>query len=194
MKRETRETPHGEATDGGPEARSRVRVTLVEELANTLGAMAVHEPEVVTKQEAVRRLLPSIRGAQEKGYSVRRIAALLSEGGPAISGSTLKSYIKHAAGRSGGVKRRRKTGPKVASRDASSQPANNESVVAADAGPSTGAENRDEEPAVVVGGGGGARRGYGGGSHRRSSSDPECSDAVEVGRGTAHPHPTVKTI
>jgi hypothetical protein len=144
-------------------------VSLVEHLASTLQAVAAHEPEEVTKQEAVRRLLPSIRAAREKGYTLARIAALLSEAGLPVTGQALTSYIKQAAGSPARKKRRRRTALEPAPKESTPPPnggpvfaSKREHAAIAEATEAELGWDREDtpnEPVVAARGGPGKRRG-----------------------------------
>jgi hypothetical protein len=82
-------------------------------IASLAGLPAVANVEV-NKQEAVRLLAPTIKELQGRGYSVARIAALVSEHGVMITTTTLRSYLHR-------LKPTRKTSGKIAKKQAGSK-------------------------------------------------------------------------
>jgi hypothetical protein len=78
----------------------------IERLKDSLADLPALATVEVSKQEAVRLLAPTIHGLQAKGYSLDRIAELVSERGVTIAPTTLKSYLQR-------VKPRRKAPAKT---------------------------------------------------------------------------------
>jgi len=78
----------------------------IERLKDSLADLPELATVEVSKQEAVRLLAPTIHGLQAKGYSLDRIAELVSERGVTIAPTTLKSYLQR-------VKPRRKAPAKT---------------------------------------------------------------------------------
>lgn len=70
----------------------------------------------LNKQEAVALLVDEVELLKKKGYSLEKIAELLTEGGLEIKPPTLKSYLSKARA---GRKPKRSVKPKVARRPAS---------------------------------------------------------------------------
>lgn len=62
-------------------------------------------PTEVSRQDAVKLLLPQITALQAKGYTLLQIAENLTGSGIEISGSTLRSYIQRAKSGKASVKK-----------------------------------------------------------------------------------------
>ena len=86
------------------------KIAQIEELQKKLDSL----PEVddvereITKQEAVRRMADSIAALQSRGYSMEKIAEIMTTEGMEISVQTLKSYLTRAKRPSRAKPRRKK--------------------------------------------------------------------------------------
>jgi len=112
-----------------------IKVAQVEELRQKL----LELPEVddvereVNKLEAVRRMADAVSLLKKRGYSMEKIAEILTNGGLEISAQTLKSYLTKAKSKSRTKKRLKiaaesfpsstpeKVTPKVSSKDSKAQ-------------------------------------------------------------------------
>lgn len=126
------------------------KVARIEELQQKLAEL----PEVddfereVTKQEAIRRMASTISSLQNRGYSMEKIAEILTSEGLQISVPTLKSYLTRAKRVSRNKPRRKssaKTTPSSAPRGAT--PKASSSPPSAPARPA--AETKDGSPPQV---------------------------------------------
>jgi hypothetical protein len=77
--------------------RTKVRLDAISRAQKLLEAAPLPELEEVTKSHAVRILVPQIRDAQSKGYSLQTIAIMLSESGVSVSVSLLKTLLSEAS-------------------------------------------------------------------------------------------------
>lgn len=93
-------------------SKSKIRHEAIERAHRALEALPQHEPDELTKGQAVQMLLDDIRATQSKGYSLDAIGKMLSESGIPITTGALRAYVS-AAGGAGGKKKRRpaKAGP-----------------------------------------------------------------------------------
>jgi hypothetical protein len=77
--------------------RTKIRLDGISRAQKLLEAAPPPELEEVTKSHAVRILVPQIRDAQSKGYSLQTIAKMLSESGVSVSASLLKTLLSEAS-------------------------------------------------------------------------------------------------
>lgn len=61
-------------------------------------------PKALTTAEAIKRLAPSIRAMQGKGYGLDQIADVLKAEGLSVSGKTLARHLRGSKAASGGKK------------------------------------------------------------------------------------------
>ena len=101
-------------------AKPRIRVDLIDEVQQALHALPQHQPDEVTKSQAIQRLLPQIRESQSKGYSLAAIGKVLTERGIAVTTGALRAHLSAAkTGPDGGkTKARRAKRTAQASRSA----------------------------------------------------------------------------
>jgi len=85
---------------------NRVPLSALEKLRGELSALPALEPEDVSRRKAVELLASTIRELLERGYTIARVAGLLSERGLEVSPDVLKSYLN--AARRGTVGKRAK--------------------------------------------------------------------------------------
>jgi hypothetical protein len=65
-------------------------------LQQSLEAVAPYQATELSKQQAVRELLPQIEALRAKGYSWTSVAAMLSEHGVPVSVAALRTYLRRA--------------------------------------------------------------------------------------------------
>lgn len=72
-----------------------ISISQIEKLREKLEVMPkVEDPDrQVSKLEAVRMMVESIRDLQSRGYSIEKISEILSDSGLPIAPTTLKSYL-----------------------------------------------------------------------------------------------------
>jgi hypothetical protein len=100
------------------QARTKIRCDAIDRAQKLLETAPVAPIDEVTKSNAVRILIPQIRDARSKGYSVDAIAKMLSESGVPASASLIKALLSEVGSQllSGphsacGASRRRKAPP-----------------------------------------------------------------------------------
>jgi hypothetical protein len=103
-------------------AKPRIRIGLIDEVQGVLEALPQHEPDEVTKCQAIQRLLPQIRASQSKGYSLAAIGKVLTERGIPVTTGALRAYLSEASVRPGGKKKGRQA-KRAAEGGPSTQPA-----------------------------------------------------------------------
>jgi len=82
-----------------------VSIEDIEALRRELEALPQHQPQSVSKQDAVALLAKQLGAAQRRGYSAEELAQMLSTRGIAINGPTLRGYMQRSRktrSRSGG--------------------------------------------------------------------------------------------
>jgi len=87
--------------------RSKVAPDAIERAHRALEALPQHQPDELTKAQAVKKLLGAIRATRSKGYSLAAIGKMLSECGIPITTGALRAYLSEAS-EAGGKKRRRR--------------------------------------------------------------------------------------
>ncbi len=73
--------------------QTKIRFDAIKRAQKLLEAAPEPRPEEVTESHAARILIPQIRDAQSKGYSLRAIASLLLDSGMPVSASLLKTVL-----------------------------------------------------------------------------------------------------
>jgi hypothetical protein len=81
---------NGEAMDH----KNRFGTETIRRLQQSLDEMAPYQATEVSKQQAVRALLPQISALRAKGYSWTAVAAMLSEHGIPVSVAALRTYLR----------------------------------------------------------------------------------------------------
>jgi hypothetical protein len=66
----------------------------VQQLQQSLDAVAPYQATEVSKQQAIRTLSPQILALRSKGYSWTAVAAMLSEHGVPVSVAALRTYLR----------------------------------------------------------------------------------------------------
>jgi hypothetical protein len=100
------------------QARTKIQCDAIGRAQKLLETAPVAPIEEVTKSNAVRILIPQIRDARSKGYSVDAIAKMLSESGVPASASLIKALLSEVGSQflsgphsASGPSRRRKAPP-----------------------------------------------------------------------------------
>ena len=93
-------------------AKPKIRPDSIEQAHRALDALPQHQPEELTKTQAIRQLIVPIRATQSKGYSLAAIGKVLSECGIQITTGALRAYVSEASP-AGGKKKRRQAKPDV---------------------------------------------------------------------------------
>jgi hypothetical protein len=75
------------------QARTKIRFDAIEQARRLLENAPPPETEEVTKSHAIRLLLPQIREAQSRGYSIEAITRMLSESGVQVSAHLVKDLV-----------------------------------------------------------------------------------------------------
>jgi hypothetical protein len=75
------------------QARTKIRFDAIEQARKLLENAPPPEIEEVTKSHAIRLLLPQIREAQSRGYSIEAITRMLSESGVQVSAHLVKDLV-----------------------------------------------------------------------------------------------------
>lgn len=88
--------------------KPRIRIDLIDQVQQVLDALPKHQPDEVTKSQAIERLLPQIRESQSKGYSLVAIGKVLTERGIPVTPGALRAHLSGATARSGGGKKQRR--------------------------------------------------------------------------------------
>jgi len=86
--------------------KSKIGLDAIERAHRALEALPQYQPDELTKAQAVKKLLGSIRATRSKGYSLAAISELFSECGIPITTGALRAYLSDASG-AGGKKKRR---------------------------------------------------------------------------------------
>jgi hypothetical protein len=81
------------------QARTKIQCDAIGRAQKLLETAPVAPIEEVTKSNAVRILIPQIRDARSKGYSVDAIAKMLSESGVPASASLIKALLSEVGSR-----------------------------------------------------------------------------------------------
>lgn len=89
-------------------AKCKIRLDSIEQAERALEALPQHQPDEVTKSQAIQRLLPQIRASQSKGYSLAAIGKVLTERGIPVTTGALRAYVSGATTRTEGKKKRRR--------------------------------------------------------------------------------------
>jgi hypothetical protein len=89
--------------------RSKVAPDAIERAHRALEGLPQHQPDELTKAQAIKELLGAIRATRSKGYSLAAIGKMLSECGIPITTGALRAYLSDASGAGGKKKRRRAT-------------------------------------------------------------------------------------
>jgi hypothetical protein len=88
-------------------AKPRIRIDLIDEVQGVLEALPQHQPDEVTKSQAIQRLVPQIRASRSKGYSLSAIGKVLTERGIPVTTGALRAYLSGASARPGGKRKPR---------------------------------------------------------------------------------------
>jgi hypothetical protein len=88
-------------------AKPKFRVDLIEQAHRALDALPQHQPQELTKAQAIQKLLGPIRAVQAKGYSLTAIAKVVSDSGIPITPGALRLYASGGKTASG-AKRKEK--------------------------------------------------------------------------------------
>lgn len=99
----------------------------------------------LNKQEAVALLVDEVDGLKKKGYSLEKIAELLTEGGFAIKPPTLKSYLSRARG----VRKTKRSVKKPVARNETPKKAEKEASLGGAKAPKADSENAGKPAALV---------------------------------------------
>lgn len=86
--------------------KSKIGLHAIERAHHALEALPQHQPDELTKRQAVQNLLGPIRATRAKGYSLAAISKLFSECGIPITTGALRAYVSDASGAGGRKKRR----------------------------------------------------------------------------------------
>jgi hypothetical protein len=86
--------------------KSKIDLDAIERAHRALEALPQHQPDELTKRQAVQNLLGPIRATRAKGYSLASISKLFSECGIPITTGALRAYVSDASGAGGKRKRR----------------------------------------------------------------------------------------
>ena len=86
-------------------AKPKIRPDSIEQAHRALDALPQHQPEELTKTQAIQRLIVPIRATQSKGYSLAAIGKVLSECGISITTGALRAYVSEANAGAGGKKK-----------------------------------------------------------------------------------------
>jgi hypothetical protein len=92
--------------------KSKIGLDAVERAHRALEALPQHQPDELTKRQAVQNLLGPIRATRAKGYSLAAISKLFSECGIPITTGALRAYLSDASG-AGGKKKRSRAKPRA---------------------------------------------------------------------------------
>jgi hypothetical protein len=76
--------------------KKRYGTEAIRTLQQSLETVAPYQPTELSKQQAVRALLPQIETLRAKGYSWASVAAMLSEHGIPVSVAALRTYLRRA--------------------------------------------------------------------------------------------------
>lgn len=72
---------------------SIIKRTIIEKSTQTLKDLPIKEAEELTLREAVAEMYTEIQDVLKRGYSLDEVAAILTQNGIEIKGTTLKQYI-----------------------------------------------------------------------------------------------------
>jgi hypothetical protein len=89
-------------------AKLKIRLDSIEQAHRALEALPQHQPDEVTKSQAIQRLLPQIRASQSKGYSLAAIGKVLTERGIPVTTGALRAHVSGATAKPEGKKKRRR--------------------------------------------------------------------------------------
>ena len=78
------------------EEHMAVNIEDIETLRCELEALPRHQPQSVSKQDAVALLAKQLGAAQRRGYSAEELAQMLSNKGIAINAATLRGYLQRS--------------------------------------------------------------------------------------------------
>ncbi len=78
------------------DSKKRYGAEAIRTLQQSLEAVAPYQATELSKQQAVRALLPQIETLRAKGYSWASVAAMLSEHGIPVSVAALRTYLRRA--------------------------------------------------------------------------------------------------
>jgi len=78
------------------EEHMAVNIEDIETLRRELEALPRHQPQSVSKQDAVALLAKQLGAAQRRGYSAEELAQMLSNKGIAINAATLRGYLQRS--------------------------------------------------------------------------------------------------
>jgi hypothetical protein len=76
--------------------KNRFGTETIRQLQQSLDEMAPYQATELSKQQAVRALLPQISALRAKGYSWTAVAAMLSKHGVPVSVAALRTYLRRA--------------------------------------------------------------------------------------------------
>jgi hypothetical protein len=137
--------------------QTKIRFDAIERAQKLLEAAPEPHLEEVSKSHAARILIPQIRDAQSKGYSLRAIASLLADSGIPVSASLLKTLLSQERSRTVSTTdprvepatRRRSAAHEARSRprtEPSSNPARAGVTASTRRGPAPGSDRREDSP------------------------------------------------
>jgi len=89
-------------------AKLKIRLDSIEQAERALDALPQHQPDEVTKSQAIQRLLPMIRASQSKGYTLAAISKVLTERGIPVTTGALRAHVSGATSGPVGKKKRRR--------------------------------------------------------------------------------------
>jgi hypothetical protein len=104
-------------------AKPRIRIELIDEVQGVLDALPQHQPNEVTKCQAIQRLLPQIRASRSKGYSLAAIGKVLTERGIPVTTGALRAHLSAAKAGPGGGKTKARRATRIAQGSRSTQAA-----------------------------------------------------------------------
>lgn len=71
----------------------RISKTSIDNLINIAAKIPAKEPSDFARKDAIKKLLPTIKNLQEKGYNLEEISKLLTDNNISISTAMLKQYF-----------------------------------------------------------------------------------------------------
>jgi hypothetical protein len=92
-------------------SKTRIRVDTIEPAQRALESLPEFRSEDLTKAQAVQMMIPQIRTAQSKGYSLEAISKVLSDRGIPIPIGSLRAYVSEANADTGRRRKKRKAKP-----------------------------------------------------------------------------------
>src|SRR5258708_4782391 len=74
--------------------KNKFAAETVQQLQQSLDAVAPYQATELSKQQAIRALAPQIHALRSKGYSWTAVAAMLSGHGVPVSVAALRTYLR----------------------------------------------------------------------------------------------------